>query len=215
MTETYYDRLGVTPEADQSEIKAQWKQAVKEKHPDQNDDPDAQQQFIQLKEAYDVLSDPEERERYDRLGHEQYVGGRQHGGTDTGDAYQRDRTTRDGTGADDSDQGRAGQTGDVDWGAHTRGHEAAEHVWKAGSGPTADTAPPTGTAHAGVAERTVAYGGLVLIPGFLSVPILQMWANGAAVGALYTAGLLLLTAILIAGAETVLDTERRIWNPFG
>jgi hypothetical protein len=225
MTETYYDRLGITPKADQSTIKQAWQRAVKEKHPDQNDDPDAQQQFIQVKEAYDVLSDPDERERYDRLGHEQYLADRQHGGTDTGDAYERDRTARDGT----DEQGRATtEAGNVDWGAHTRGHEAAEHVWKAGSGPTADTAPPTDTAHAGLLQRLLAYGAVVLVPGYLSLMVLAAWIAGSAAGTgspvglgggllsssvVFTVVALAVTYVLIAGAEWLLETERRVWSP--
>lgn len=236
MTETYYDRLGITPAADQSDIKQAWKRAVKEKHPDQNDDPDAQQQFIQVKEAYDVLSDPEERDRYDHLGHDEYLADRHHGGTDTGEAYQRDRTTRDGTHGQHGDQrgadtGQASASGrSVDWGAHTRGHAAAEHVWKDGSGPTADTAPPTDTAHAGFLQRLLAYGSLVLIPGFFSMLLLPVWFNGRtnnpaetlfglepgvlSTSIIFTAGLLAVTFALIAGAERLLGTERRIWTPF-
>ncbi|MFC7020359.1 MULTISPECIES: DnaJ domain-containing protein [Haloarcula] len=231
MTETYYDRLGVSQGADRSAIKQAWQRAVKEKHPDHNDDSDAQQQFIQIKEAYDVLSDPEERARYDELGHEQYLADRQHGGTDTGDAYRRDRTARDATGRGAGQQRQSGAGAEsVDWGAYTRGHETAEHVWKAGSGPTADTAPPTDTAHAGFVERTVAYGALVLVPGFFSTLLLPVWANdgpsnpattllGLDPGVLsaavpFTAGTLLVTLLLVAGAETLLDTDRRIWRPF-
>lgn len=231
MTETYYDRLGVSPGADQSAIRQAWQRAVKEKHPDHNDDPDAQQQFIQIKEAHDVLSDPEERARYDDLGHDQYLADRQHGASDTGDAYRRDRTARDASGRGTSRQGQSGGgTEAVDWGAHTRGHEAADHVWRAGSGPTADTAPPTDTAHAGVVERAVAYGALVLVPGFFSTLLLPAWANdgpgnpattllGLDPGVLsaaipFTVGLLLVTFLLVAGAETLLGTDRRIWTPF-
>ncbi len=235
MTETYYDRLGIAPSADQSEIKQAWQRAVKENHPDQNDDPDAQQQFIQVKEAYDVLSDPDTRERYDRLGHDKFLADRHHGGTDTGEAYQRDRTTRDGTHSQGGEQrgtdaGQASASGPgVDWGAHTRGHEAAEHVWTDGSGPTADTAPPTDTAHAGVFQRLLAYGSLVLIPGFFSMLVLPVWFNeradnpaatlfglepGLSTSIGFTVGLLAVTVLLIAGAERLLDTERRIWTPF-
>lgn len=218
MTESYYDRLGVSPDADQSEIKQAWQQAVKEKHPDQNDDPNAQQQFIQLKEAYDVLSDPEQRDMYDELGHEQFVGDRQRTTSqESEEAYQRDRTARDTT----SQQG--GQA-NVDWSANTRGHEAADHVWKPGSGPTADTAPPTGTADASYGKRAVAYSVLTIIPGMLSVFLLGSWTGGipefgikggispGAFGmTVFTAAVLY---ILIAGAERLLDTDRRLWTPF-
>ncbi|MFC6720238.1 J domain-containing protein [Halovenus amylolytica] len=235
MTETYYERLGVSQNADQSAIQQAWQQAVKETHPDQNDDPDAQQQFIQLKEAHDVLSDPEERKRYDQLGHEQYLGDRRHGSTDTGDAYERDRSARQETNqGQNAEQARAedGTAGNVNWDAHTRGHEAAEHVWKDGSGPTANTAPPTDTADAGFLRRLLAYGGLVLIPGFLSLYILPVWIGsssepgpvagnpfGLQGGVLsesiaFTVAVLAVTFMIIAGAEVLLNTNRRIWKPF-
>lgn len=234
MSETYYDRLGITPEADQSKIKQAYQQAAKEKHPDQNDSPDARQQFIQIKEAYDVLSDPDERARYDELGHDQYLADRQHGGADTGDAYQRDRNARHGTHSQqqtDSQQTGSGPTaGDVDWGAYTRGHDAAEHVWRSGSGPKADTAPSSNTAQAGLVQRLLAYTALVTIPGFFSMVLLPVWVNGrtnnpaeslfglepglVSTSIIYTIGLLAVTFVLITGAERLLETERKIWKPF-
>lgn len=215
MTDTYYDRLGVSPGADQSEIKRAWQEAVKETHPDQNDDPNAQQQFMLVKEAYDVLSDPEERERYDRLGHDQYVAAREHGsgGEETRQAYERDRSA-----------GQSGGQGSrsVDWSANTRGHQAAEHVWTPGQGPTADTAPPTDTADASTGKRAAAYGAVVGIPGVLSVYATAAWTSGmpeygvqsagvAAVGITVVA--VALTWAAIVGTEWLLDTDRRVWTP--
>jgi len=219
MTETYYERLGVSPNADQSEIKRAWQEAVKEKHPDQNDDANAQQQFIQIKEAYDVLSDPEQRKRYDELGHEQFVDDRQRTTTHKSqEAYQRSRTQRDATKSKQS-----GPTG-VDWSTNTRGHEAAEHVWKPGSGPTTDTAPPTGTGDASYAKRAIAYGALIIIPVILSVYLVASWTSGLpeygieegiSAGAF---GMTILTVgilyVLIVGAEWLLDTDRHLWTPF-
>ncbi|MFC6720313.1 J domain-containing protein [Halobacteriaceae archaeon SHR40] len=171
MTETYYQRLGVSQNADQAAIKQVWQEAVKENHPDQNDDPDAQQQFIQIKEAYDVLSDSDKRAHYDEIGHEEFVDDRQRNTSqDSQEAYQRDRTQRD--------SAQSSQNGQTTWSANTRGHEAAEHVWTPGSGPTADTAPPTGTADASFGKRAVAYGALVLIPAMLSVVLFTSVTDG-------------------------------------
>lgn len=70
MPNDYYDVLGVDSDASQDEIKKAYRKKAMEFHPDRNpDDPEAEQKFKQASEAYDVLSDPETRERYDRYGH--------------------------------------------------------------------------------------------------------------------------------------------------
>ena len=70
MPTDYYDILGVDSDASQDEIKKAYRKKAMEYHPDRNpDDPDAEQKFKQASEAYDVLSDPETRQRYDRYGH--------------------------------------------------------------------------------------------------------------------------------------------------
>ena len=73
MGETYYDVLGVTPEATDGEIRAAYRERVLETHPDQNDDPDAAAAFERVQTAQSILTDEVERGRYDRLGHEAYV----------------------------------------------------------------------------------------------------------------------------------------------
>jgi len=84
MPSDYYDVLGVDSDASQEEIKKAYREKAMEYHPDRNpDDPDAEQKFKQASEAYDVLSDPQTRERYDRYGHAglgQDGGGRRGGG---------------------------------------------------------------------------------------------------------------------------------------
>ncbi len=63
----YYAILGVTREATQEEIKKRFRQLARETHPDANpDDPSAEARFREIAEAYEVLSDPERRARYDR-----------------------------------------------------------------------------------------------------------------------------------------------------
>ena len=64
-----YEVLGVTPEASADEIKKAYRKLARESHPDANpDDPEAEARFKDLSAAYEILSDPDKRERYDRYG---------------------------------------------------------------------------------------------------------------------------------------------------
>ncbi|MDR5694996.1 MAG: molecular chaperone DnaJ [Armatimonadota bacterium] len=66
----YYEILGVDRNASQEEIKRAFRRLVREYHPDvRRDDPEANERFKEINEAYQVLSDPEKRARYDRYGH--------------------------------------------------------------------------------------------------------------------------------------------------
>src|SRR5881628_1624129 len=66
----YYEVLGVTRSADAQELKSAYRRLAREFHPDRNrEDPEASERFKEASEAYAVLSDPEKRGRYDRLGH--------------------------------------------------------------------------------------------------------------------------------------------------
>lgn len=73
MTQTYYEVLGVNEDADDEDIRQAYREKLHEYHPDASDDPNAQEHYLLVKEANAVLSDPEERRRYDELGHEEYV----------------------------------------------------------------------------------------------------------------------------------------------
>lgn len=98
MTQSFYDLLGVSSDADAEEIERAYRQRIKETHPDVNDDPDASERTARLVEARDVLTDDAERARYDRLGHAAYVGdGPDPGAADPGSG-----------GADPGDDGRSG-----------------------------------------------------------------------------------------------------------
>ncbi len=67
----YYEVLGVTREATPEELKKAYRSLAKKYHPDFNkDDSAAEKKFKEIKEAYDVLSDPQKREHYDRFGHQ-------------------------------------------------------------------------------------------------------------------------------------------------
>ncbi|MFH0981318.1 MAG: molecular chaperone DnaJ [Planctomycetota bacterium] len=66
----YYQVLGVSRDAGADEIKRAYRQAALKHHPDRNpDNPEAVGRFKEAAEAYEVLSDPEKRERYDQYGH--------------------------------------------------------------------------------------------------------------------------------------------------
>ncbi|CAK3895963.1 dnaJ 1 [Lecanosticta acicola] len=67
----YYDALGVKPDATEIEIKKAYRKLAIKLHPDKNpDDPTAHEKFQTVGEAYQVLSEPELRKQYDKLGKE-------------------------------------------------------------------------------------------------------------------------------------------------
>ena len=66
----YYDVLGVGREAGDDDLKKAYRRLAMKHHPDRNpDDPKAEQQFKEAKEAYEVLSDGEKRAAYNQFGH--------------------------------------------------------------------------------------------------------------------------------------------------
>lgn len=72
----YYELLKVSREANADEIKAAYRKAAMQFHPDRNPhDPHAEEKFKAVSEAYEVLSDKKKREIYDRFGHEGLSGG--------------------------------------------------------------------------------------------------------------------------------------------
>jgi len=67
----YYEVLGVSKTASDADIKRAYRRMAMKYHPDKNpDDKGAEEKFKECAEAYEVLSDPEKRKRYDQLGHE-------------------------------------------------------------------------------------------------------------------------------------------------
>jgi len=64
----YYKVMGVDRDASQDEIKRAYRKLARKYHPDVSDEPDAEDKFQELQEAYEVLKDPEKRAAYDQLG---------------------------------------------------------------------------------------------------------------------------------------------------
>lgn len=127
MTETFYDLLGIAPDADTEDVEAAYREAIKEAHPDVSDDADAGDRTKRLNEARAVLTDDAERARYDRLGHERYVNG-----TDRGRSTDPDRSAAEG-----DDNGDA--SGNASSPAGTTGRRSARSSGPRGRGRRANT----------------------------------------------------------------------------
>src|SRR5437764_10818156 len=66
----YYEILGIRRDADAEEIKRAYRKLAMQHHPDRNaGDKEAEEKFKEAAEAYEVLSDQQKRQRYDRYGH--------------------------------------------------------------------------------------------------------------------------------------------------
>lgn len=83
MPRDYYEILGVSRDASETEIKKAFRRLARELHPDVNQEPDAEDRFKEAAEAYEVLSDAERRRTYDAYGHE----GLRSGGYDPGAGF--------------------------------------------------------------------------------------------------------------------------------
>ncbi|WP_313111219.1 molecular chaperone DnaJ [Aequorivita sediminis] len=81
MKEDYYEILGISKNATTAEIKKAYRKKAIQYHPDKNPgDDEAEAMFKKSAEAYEVLSDPNKRSRYDQFGHQAFEGGGGFGG---------------------------------------------------------------------------------------------------------------------------------------
>ncbi len=72
----YYEVLGLDKSADEAAIKRAYRTLAKKYHPDMNPgDKEAEQKFKEVNEAYDVLSDPDKKAKYDQYGHAAFEAG--------------------------------------------------------------------------------------------------------------------------------------------
>lgn len=81
-----YDILGISKDASEKEVKSAFRQLSKKFHPDKNPSPEADEIFIEINEAYEILSNPEKKANYDKFGDPE--GPRQHG-VDFGDIFHQ------------------------------------------------------------------------------------------------------------------------------
>ncbi len=65
----YYEILGVERDASEDDVKKSYRRLAMQYHPDRNQAPDAEERFKEISEAYEVLSDANQRATYDRYGH--------------------------------------------------------------------------------------------------------------------------------------------------
>jgi len=81
MKEDYYDILGISKGASESEIKKAYRKMALKYHPDKNpDDKEAEEKFKKAAEAYEVLSNSDKKARYDQFGHQAFEGAGGFGG---------------------------------------------------------------------------------------------------------------------------------------
>jgi molecular chaperone DnaJ len=81
----YYETLGVARDADKEEMKRAYRRLARKYHPDVNKEPEAEERFKEINRAYEVLSEPETRARYDRFGEAGVSGASPAGYSDFGD----------------------------------------------------------------------------------------------------------------------------------
>lgn len=74
-TRDFYDVLGLNKTATAAEIKSAYRKLALKWHPDRNKEKDASEKFKEINEAYEVLSSPEKRSKYDQFGHAAFGGG--------------------------------------------------------------------------------------------------------------------------------------------
>lgn len=203
--QTYYDILGVSKDATQSEIRDAYQHRVEQEHPNHSDDPNANQQFMRVKEAYDILGNPQQRAQYDKLGH--------------------DRFLNEVSGQQDPDGGRTEQSEDnsLDVTAHTRQSVEASFIWDGGDPKMAEKGPPTHTVTVPFWKRAVGYSLIIATMASGTVitlaSVLQSLPGGGPTGPagadipIWTGLLTLIIGFgIVVAVEHLMDTDRKLYE---
>jgi len=82
MKRDFYEVLGVSRTCDDDDLKRAYRKLALKYHPDKNPDGEAEERFKEVNQAYQILSDPQRRAQYDRLGHAAFEQGGGPGGFD-------------------------------------------------------------------------------------------------------------------------------------
>ena len=85
MARDYYEILGVSRDTEKEDLKSAYRRLARKYHPDVNKEPGAEERFKEINRAYEVLSEPETRARYDRFGEQGVSGAGAQGFQDFGD----------------------------------------------------------------------------------------------------------------------------------
>jgi len=127
MAENFYELLGVSEDASTAVIEDAYREEIKRVHPDVSDEVDAGERTKRLNKAKQVLTDDEERARYDSIGHETYLSG---GSSDSSATATADSTRA--TGKSSSAGGTARSRSRDDDGASGRAYRRGSRTQSAG-----------------------------------------------------------------------------------
>lgn len=119
----YYEVLGIGRDAGQEEIKKAYRRLAVKYHPDKNPGKDSEEKFKEAAEAYEVLSDPQKKARYDQFGHEGIQSEFSRGGSFGGFGFDLEEALRMFNSAFGRSSGGGGSVFDDFFGGNTVGRE--------------------------------------------------------------------------------------------